>query len=1116
MLLLNVIGCSVQRDQAQVENASLKTSQTWLRSDPGARGALTAFNPASSTLFPRGIPSAKNRAPILLDDNGEAPMSALFPQAFNIQPSTSTVQHSTIKIQPSKSLIQPSTANLQQLLPALYLDTSEAKNAQLSYVADPGRRNALQTSFAPGALHLDSYEIAGGSELKGTFFQPYDNGALHLLWIDEAGRVCAEQPVGAGADAVAAKPDGPEAAPRAFQFKMPAGTFGHRHKLALVRVPKNGGATKVEAVEAFRVVEALSWDDYVVASRDDSARRLFPANAVRLEMGLQNGENPLLLANWEATNAAYARTRDPKLLERQPALLNDAAIEKACAAMAKNFSAKTTGLNLWSFGDGAELTHFAAPLDFDQSPEALEDYRQWLRERRYGSLKALNAAWKSDERDWSKIMPVGTDAVKARLNKTYAAKIEVLKKADPDKLLERRGEDPVFTLAAKDLRVPGGENLAPWADFRAYNDYASASALNVFRVRASAADSRAQCGLTNIQPPSAWGGWSYDNLARSLDWAEEHDSVVAREVLRGLSRQRAAPMHFLTQTSSLEPVEVHRLWDRWLRGDNGCLLAAPALAPALNVAAAPAAEAPAVPPLEDIGEMARGLTLLRNQVRAHTDPIAIYYSPRSVYLHWMLDSEEEGSTWTNRDARSGAARDSAGLQMKAWLMLLEDLGYAPFFIDPETVAEGGLKYPATKIVILPKVLSLSVREAQALKIFAQAGGCVIADGACGTFDGAGRRRGPLTADPRALGALDAEFGIARKDLKINESDGRFKGDAGAARLSIKSASGQPAGPDSPELRVLEPGVTASGATPHASTASNARALFSNPSRDKNAASPAASKGRYFYLNLCLMDYPRLRAEKTALGFKFSGISEQAYAEKFGAPTGGEALRLVVADILEQFVAENPLSLRAENGSSLRGIKRASFELNGGARIHALMPLAGFEVAAGKSVLLGAPLSASASAYAGDGAAHFWYDMRSGEFLGNTLEAKLKLQPNRPALLAALPYSADRLALQVRRINQSNVFKVSAALQVSGGQPGLHVFHFEVADTAGNIMPWHAANCLAEHGACVHEIAIGINEPAGAYHVKVRDVLSGKSAEHDLVKESVEFNGLNFDEQQKGK
>ena len=1099
MLLLNVIGCSVQHDQAQVENASLKSSPAWLRNDPGARGSLTAFNPVTSTLFPRGIPNAKNSAPILLDDNGEAPLSGLFQRT---------------PISSGGGVGGGGAAAAKRLLPALYLEAADGKDAQLSYVADPGRRNALQTSFAPGALKLESYEIAYGTELKGTFFQPYDNDALHLLWIDEAGRVCAELPVGAGADAAAAvKPDGPEASARAFQFKMPAGTFGHKHKLALVRVPKKGGVTKVEAVETFRVVEALSWDDYVVASRDDSARRLIPAHAVQLEMGLQNGENPLLLANWDATAAAYAKTRDPKLLERQPALLNDAAMEKALAASAKNFSTKTTGLNLWSFGDGAELTHFAAPLDLDQSPEALEDYRVWLRERRYGSLKALNAAWRSEEKDWTKIMPTGTDAVKARGSKAYAAKIEVLKKGDPDKQLERRGEDPVFKLAAKDMRVPGGENFAPWADFRAYNDYAVASALHVFRARAVATDraavggSLAQCGLSNIQAPSAWGGWSYDNLARSLDWAEEHDSVVAREILRGYSRQSAAPIHFLTQTSSLEPVEVHRLWDRWLRGDNGCLLAAQTP----DAGAAPG-EAPAVPPLEDIGEMARGLTLLRNQALAHSDPIAIYYSPRSVYLHWMLDSEEEGSAWTHRDARSGAARDSASLQMKAWLMLLEDLGYAPFFIDPETVCEGGLKFPATKIVILPKVLSLSVREAQALKNFAQAGGCVIADGACGTFDGAGRRRGPLGAEPRALGALDAEFGIARKDLKLNESDGRFKGDAGAARLYIKSAVGQSTGPDAPELRVLEPGIVTNGGTPHASTSNNARALFSNAARDKSAV----GHGRYFYLNLCLMDYPRLRAEKTAPGFKFSGISEAAYAEKYGAPTGGEALRLVLADILEQFIAENPLTLHAENGTSLRGIKRAGFELDGGARIHALMPLADFESVAGKPVLLGAPLSASTNAYAGDGQAHFWYDMRSGEFLGHVLEAKIKLQPNRPALLAALPYGADRIVLQVRRINQSNVFKVSAALQVTGGQPGLHVFHFEVADTAGNIMPWHAANCIAEHGACVHEIAIGINAPAGAYHVKVRDVLSGKSAEHDLVKESVEFDGLNFDEKPKDK
>lgn len=1064
MALLFSSACTVQRDPRNVESAALKSSRLWVKNDAG-KGGVTAFNPIPPKAIAPAIAAASS-GPILLDDEGEAP--------FNVP-----------------QLLGTKNAPSKRLLPALYLEelsTPNGSETRVEFVSDPTRRNTIPVSNFASPLKLDSYEIPIGGEIKGSIAAAAGEDSLQLLWVDEAGRVTAQQELVAP-DAAAPKADA--AGALAFTFKMPPGTFGHLHKLALVRVPKKDPA-KVEAVEPFRIVEALTWDDYLVFSRDENMQRFFPPRAAKFSYALLNPENPLFLANFADTAASYARTRDAKQLERKPPILNETAIEKAIRAVEKNFAAKTAGLNLWSLGNGMELSNFSTPLDFDMSPETVTDYQTWLRDQRYGSLKTLNVQWHSDEKDWSKIVPRTTDSAKGRLNKTYATKIEMLQKGDPDGKLERRGNDPIFSIPPKDARVPGNENVADWADFRAYNDYAFASALNVFRRRAVALDPRAQSGLANIQYPSAWGGWEYGNLSRVLDWAEEHESVVAREILHGFNLRRDKPIHFISQTSGIEPAEVHRLWDRWLRGDSGCLLSA----------GAPGT----LPALDDIGELTRGLTLLRNQARQHTDPIAIYYSPRSVYLHWMLDSEEDGSAWTLRDSRAGALRDTVHLQMKAWLMLLEDLGYSPYFIDPEAVAAGALKFPETKVVILPKVLALSKNEAGALRYFARAGGCVLADGECGTFDGVGIRRGGVVGpDAKAIGALDVDFGIARKDLRSNERDGRFRGDA-SAHVAIRTAKGLPAGPDSPELRLLEPGIIASGAVAHASTATNLKALFSQQAHEKGVS----GKGRFFYLNLCLMDYPRLRAEKTAPGFTFTGMTPQAYAEKYGAPSGGEAIRLTISDILDEFAGENAMRIRDAGGAPIRGIKHASYEFEGGATLHALMPLADFGVENGKNVLLGAPLGETANALAGDGAKHFWYDTRAGEFLGESAEVKAKLQPNRPALLSALPYSADRMTLQVRRLTD-NVFRVSAALQCSQGRPGTHVFHIEVADPAGNVMPWYAANCLAPNAMCNHEIAIGINDPAGMYHVKVRDVSTGKSAEGDLAKEAVGFTGLKFEE-----
>src|SRR5260221_9258692 len=107
-------------------------------------------------------------------------------------------------------------------------------------------------------------------------------------------------------------------------------------------------------------------------------------------------------------------------------------------------------------------------------------------------------------------------------------------------------------------------------------------------------------------------------------------------------------------------------------------------------------------------------------------------------------------------------------------------------------------------------------------------------------------------------------------------------------------------------------------------------------------------------------------------------------------------------------------------------------------------------------------------------------------------ATVNLDPNRPALLAALPYSVDKLTLKVRRLDQSHIFKITPELAVIGGLPGTHVFHVEVYDPAGNLMPFYTVNLKAENGTCNHQIALGINDPAGIYHVKVRDILTGKT------------------------
>ena len=957
----------------------------------------------------------------------------------------------------------------QQILPPLYLQTNAAVEPAKIAAANPGLK-IRAFKDANSVMTLDANEVAPGGEITGTIAAPANGDTLRLLWIDEAGRVVTAQYF------VAANtpPTG------SFTFKMPAGTFGREHKIALVSIPPNGGAMKVEASIPVRIVASISWDDYTVFSAGDAARKLFPANSAQIERALSSDENPLIVKTWGAKVDEYDKTRDPKLFQRQPPLFDETAVKTAKAAIEKNIDRRHDGSSLWSLGDAAELSNKSLPFDYDMSPDTLDMFRDWL-VNRYGSLNALNAQWKTNFSAWEKVVPPSTDDAKSAMNAIYKNRLSVLKKGDPEKTLKHRGDELAFSISAKELHNPINENLSGWSDFRTFNDFAFGRILREFHTIASAKDSHAQIGFSNAQPPSAWGGWDYENVTRSVDWVEEHNSVVAREIMRGLTTK----LHYISASGGQEAASTHRLWDRWLRGDEGCLMPAGDGVPA---------------PLDDIAEMARGVTLLRNGAKLNDDPIAIYYSPRSIYLHWMFDTEVQGSTWLRRDGREDAVHGTMNMQFKSWLLLLEDLGYSPYFIHPEDVVAGGLRYPETKVVILPKVMSLSQNEAAALREFVNAGGCVVADGQCGTFDGMGKRRSPLGVDSKAVGTMDADFGIARKDFQALERGGEFKGDPVASRLTLRGKENKPVGAESPELRVLEPNITAAGGIAHATSVSGSKALFSK----------AAGKGRYFYLNVCLQDYAQLRADKTAAGFKYNSMTDEAYAAKYGAPTGGEARRLVISDIIDEWVGENPLHVTMGTPATpARGLKRERFDLGRGAAFYALMPLAdagGDETAEIK----GAPLDATTPATVGDGKPHCWYDMRSGEYLGSSGMVNVKIEPNRATLLAALPYVVDKLSVKVRRIDQARTFKINADLVLAGTMPGRHVFHFDVLDPAGKVMPFYAANISSETGNCVHQIALGINDAPGTYHVRVRDVLTGKIAEGDLLKEGQDYNGLDFE------
>lgn len=129
-----------------------------------------------------------------------------------------------------------------------------------------------------------------------------------------------------------------------------------------------------------------------------------------------------------------------------------------------------------------------------------------------------------------------------------------------------------------------------------------------------------------------------------------------------------------------------------------------------------------------------------------------------------------------------------------------------------------------------------------------------------------------------------------------------------------------------------------------------------------------------------------------------------------------------------------------------------------------------------------------------GAESHVYDVRGRAYLGHTARVEAVLPPGETALYACLPYRVGGLALEVPAAVEAGAeLPLRAALAVSAGKPGDHVFHVELRDPTGRAVGHYARNLLAPDGTLTTTIPLALNETRGAWTVSVLDVLTGTSA-----------------------
>lgn len=426
---------------------------------------------------------------------------------------------------------------------------------------------------------------------------------------------------------------------------------------------------------------------------------------------------------WAKFREAYRQNRQRPI--RPNCLRDPTVIERLKRLLTENISrAKVGPVVAYAFDDEISVTSFTSPADVCWCERCLAAFRTWLKGQ-YGTIESLNAEWRTDYTRFDEAEPLAVDDLRENHSRPF------------DRW-----------------------NLARWCDHRSFMDATFAEVLADLVAFSNRLDPRVPAGFVGGQAPAAYGGYDYAKLARAVQWMEAYDIGATNEILRSFWGQERP--HVQTFFSTFEPLrDQWFLWYYFVHGNRGVIcwpdnngtpwFQGSEVNPAIQALSETFAELQG-----PLGELLVGAEFLH-------DGIAVYYSHPSIQVSWFMDIQPHGSTWINRSSSLNNDHATDILNRWAWLKLLEDCGFQYNLVSYLEVPERGLSPDQYRVLLLPRTLALSDREAAALRAYVEAGGSIIADYLCGVFDEHGKGRGQ--------GALDDLFGVTH-DFSAGVLDGQ--------------------------------------------------------------------------------------------------------------------------------------------------------------------------------------------------------------------------------------------------------------------------------------------------------------------------------------------------------
>jgi len=602
--------------------------------------------------------------------------------------------------------------------------------------------------------------------------------------------------------------------------------------------------------------------------------------------------------------------------------------------------------------------------------------------------------------------------------------------------------DAILPLTTEAARREG--RFAPWADHRTYMEVSFGRAYQTVRDGVREGDPDGHIALSGTQVTTPWNGCDWHRLDGVIDDFLSYSGGNQWDIHRSFAKP-GARIGFWTGYGRSGAAVQHEVWTAALQGVlHPQLFWSPSIInPDMTFSRSG----------RDLGTAFRtlrfeGIGRLLMEAERLDDGVAVHYSMPSVHAAGILghhpnrgEEKAERSFPANRDG---------------WVRVLDDLGLAFRFVATPQVEEGALR--GRKVFILPYSLALSDREVAEIRRFVEEGGVLLADGAAGLFD--------QHVAWRETGALDDLFGIEAPAPRARVGPAaRTKG-----KLDVTArgrAFGLKAG-DLVGLEALEPSVTA-GAGPSLARVSRADLAIVN----------RVGRGTTVYLNALLDRKEGERRDRRA------------------APGWSALVRAVLskAGVRPAVAITDPAGRPVPNVRIARyrfGAHEVVALLSGDLDIRTSFSRDGVTVyedaALGRLVQHEVDVTLPRPAHV--------TNARTGEALGETSRLRTTLTAGDAVVLALGPRRSPlRLdgPAQARR-GEAVAFTASAG----GGARALLRWH--VIGPDGAFRPEYAQVMIEEGATATFTLPSALNDPAGEYHLRVADVVTGAAAEATVLLE----------------